>query len=157
MNVRRLDFITGIEASVQPDAGTPTDPNDLITLSYFSSHLVTQRVTGSWGTPYSAVAGTSLAHGLLAIEDSCVMFLKSNGGAVDMSVNPQIAAGTKNGQKLQLIFTSATDTVLLEDGNGLKLLNGKRRSTLGTALEFTWDADSSLWIETFWNNVGDIA
>jgi hypothetical protein len=34
MKTRAYEFVTGIEASTQPDAGTPTDPNDLVTLGY---------------------------------------------------------------------------------------------------------------------------
>lgn len=31
---RLYEFIVGVETSAQPDAGTPTNPNDLVTLSF---------------------------------------------------------------------------------------------------------------------------
>ena len=34
MKVREYEFIVGIETSTQPDAGTPSDPNDIVTKSY---------------------------------------------------------------------------------------------------------------------------
>lgn len=34
MKNRIYEFVTGIETSVQPDSGTPTDPNDIVTKSY---------------------------------------------------------------------------------------------------------------------------
>lgn len=158
MNPRIIEFITGIETSVQPDAGTPTDNNDVITLSYVTASMsLKRRVTSSFASPYSAVAGTSIAHGLLATEDSCLMFLKGSSGAVDMSANPQIAVGTRNGQVLELIFTSDTDTVLLENGNGLAMPQGSIRSKAGTIMRFHWDNGSSLWRNSYWNNIGDIS
>lgn len=36
LNVRAYEFVTGVETSTLPDAGTPTDPNDLVTLSYLT-------------------------------------------------------------------------------------------------------------------------
>lgn len=34
MKNRIYEFVTGIETSVQPDSGTPADPNDIVTKSY---------------------------------------------------------------------------------------------------------------------------
>lgn len=36
-NVRVYDFTTGIETGTQPDAGTPTLANDLVTLSFIGT------------------------------------------------------------------------------------------------------------------------
>lgn len=145
------------ETVALPDPGTPTNPYDLITLGYLETNYAkARRVTSSWSSPYSAVAGTSIAHGLLSTETDCVMYLKSNGGVVDMTAVPQIAAGTRDGQLLKLIFTNDTDRVLLQDGNGLYMPQGDRRSLAGTILDFTWSADQSKWFESFWNNVGDL-
>lgn len=158
MESRLYRLNVAFETSALPDPGAPTDPFDLITLGYLTGTFAQrQRVTNTFAAPYSAVAATPIAHGLLAAEDACVMYLKSNTGAVDMSATPQIAAGTTNGQVLRLIFTSDTDTVYLEDGAGLALLNGNRRSVAGTIIEFIWDSTSAVWRESFWNNVGGIA
>lgn len=37
MKNRVYEFVTGIETSVQPDSGTPSDPNDVVTKSYVDS------------------------------------------------------------------------------------------------------------------------
>lgn len=157
MESRLYRMNVAFETAALPDPGTPTNSYDLITLGYLdTNYSKKQRVTNTWSSPYSAVAGTSLAHGLTNKEDLCVMYLKGSSGAVDMSANPQIAAGTRDGQRLKLIFTSDTDTVLLEDGNGLAMPNGNVRSLAGTILEFIWDNDQSKWRNSFWNNVGGI-
>lgn len=150
-------FVVGVEQAAQPDPGTPSDPADVVPFSYLTANYSKEkRVTSTWASPYSAVAGTSIAHGLQSDEDECLMYLKGNSGAVDMSADPQIAAGTKDGQRLQLIFTSDTDTVFLEDGTGLAMPNGNVRSAAGTILEFLWDNGQSTWRNSFWNNVGGI-
>jgi hypothetical protein len=41
MNSRLYAVNAGVETSTQPDAGTPTDPADLVTLDYLESNVVT--------------------------------------------------------------------------------------------------------------------
>lgn len=150
-------FMVGVEQSTQPDPGTPSADADVVPYSWLiANYGKARRVTNTWGSPYSAQAGTSIAHGLQSTETDCLMYLKGNSGAVNMTADPQIAAGTRDGQRLVLIFTSDTDTVLLEDGTGLAMPNGNVRSASGTVLEFSWDSGQSLWRNTFWNNVGGI-
>lgn len=157
MESRLYRMNVAFETAALPDPGTPTNSYDLITKGYLdASYSKKRRVTNTWSSPYSAVAGTSIAHGLLSSEDECVMYLKSNGGPVDMSANPQIAAGTRDGQTLILIFVDSTDTVYLEDGNGLSMPQGPIRSTIRTITSFTWDADQSLWRNSYWNNIGSL-
>lgn len=157
MESRLFRMNVAFETSVLPDPGVPTNPSDLITLGFLSTFFAQRRrITNSWAIPYSALAATSIATGILAAEDDCIMYLKSNGGPVDMSASPQIAAGTRDGQGLLLIFTSNADTVFLEDGTGLDMPNGNVRSKLGTRLAFVWDNGQSVWRNTFWNNVGGI-
>lgn len=157
MQSRIYVFMAGVEQAAQPDAGTPSDSSDIIPYGWLIANFASRRkVTNTFGSPYSAQAGTSIAHGMTAQHDACLMYLKSNSGAVDMSANPQIAAGTADGQELELQFTSDTDTVLLEDGNGLAMPNGNVRSLQGTVLRFNWDNGSSLWRCTYWNNVGSL-
>jgi hypothetical protein len=157
MESRLYRMNVAFTTSALPDPGSPTNSYDLITLSYVAATFASRRkITNTFASPYSALAGTSIAHGMTSAYDDCIMYLKGSSGAVDMSANPQIAAGTHDGQRLVLVFTSDTDTVLLEDGNGLDLPAGSRRSALGTRLEFVWDNGQSKWRETFWNNVGGI-
>ena len=154
---RIYEFMVGVEQGSQPDPGTPANPSDVVPFDYLDDNYTkARRVTNTWDSPYSAQAGTSIAHGLLAKEGDCLMYLKGNSGAVDMSADPQIAAGTRDGQYLRLIFTSDTDTVLLEDGTGLAMPNGNIRSASGCVLDFFWDAGESLWRNSFWNNVGSL-
>lgn len=156
MQSRQYTFIAGINQSAQPDPGTPTLNPDLITLEFFNDNAMRkQKITGAWDNPYLAVAATPIAHGMTQ-EEFCVMYIKGTAGAVNMSANPQIAAGTIEGQVLKLIFTHATDTVLLQDSDGLAMPNGDIRSLEGTILEFVWDEVSQLWRNSFWNNVGTL-
>ena len=157
MESRLYRLNVAFETAALPDPGTPTNSYDLITLGYLDTNYAKKRrITSSWASPYSCVAGTSIAHGLLSTEDSCLMYLKGSSGAVDMSANPQIAAGTRDGQELHLIFTNDTDTVLLENGNGLHMPQGPIRSALGCHIKYHWDAAQSLWRNSFWNNIGAI-
>lgn len=158
MNPRTLEFIVGIETSPQPDPGTPSQPGDIVSLQYLEANYgKAKRVTGSPTSPYLCVAGTSIAHGLLAAEGECVMFLQGQPATTtDMSANPQIAVGTKDGQRLTLIFCSDSARVKLEDGTGLYMKNGDLVSKDGTVSEFIWSSDQSRWEQAFWNNVGDM-
>lgn len=40
MKNRIYSFVTGIETAVQPDSGTPTDPNDVVTKSYVDAAVI---------------------------------------------------------------------------------------------------------------------
>ena len=97
-------------------------------------------VTGSYASPTSVTTSgiTALAG---SDEDN---YIASNSGRVDVTTNPQISAGTVDGQTLRLIGTSDTNYILLEDGNGLAL-NGSWESYAGTSLILRWDNGTSLW------------
>jgi len=145
MKQRMYEFTTGINTSTQPDAGTPTLANDLITKGYADSAFVQQpAVTGSVGTPQNIVAGTGIAFAGAADEFLHIWFVQGSGGPVDVSANPQIAVGTVIGQRLTLVGVNDTNTVLLEDGTGLKL-NGECFLRNGSILELLWNG--SLWVE----------
>jgi hypothetical protein len=73
-------------------------------------------------------------------------FIEGSGGAIDVSSNPQIAAGTSIGQTLELIGCSDTNTVLLEDGTGLKL-NGAWLAELDSVIGLRWDGAN--WCERY--------
>lgn len=157
MQSRLYTFIVGVEQSAQPDPGTPSASADVVPFSWLTSNYSKDRkITNTHASPYSAVAATSIAHGMGSDEQDCLMYLKGDSGAVDMSANPQIAAGTRDGQFLHLVFTSDTDTVLLENGNGLHMPQGPIRSKAGTHITFHWDNGSSLWRQSYWNGIGDL-
>ena len=73
-------------------------------------------------------------------------FLVSNGGAIVVGSSPQIAAGTLVGQKLSMEFCSDTDTIELNDGNGLDLA-AKFISENKRKLELEWNG--SVWSENW--------
>jgi len=73
-----------------------------------------------------------------------LIFVKGSGGPVTVIANPQIAAGTVIGQKLDIIFKDSTDTVTLQDGTGLDL-NGTIVGDANSALSLIWDGTN--WVE----------
>lgn len=99
-------------------------------------------VTGTRASPTSitAVGGITPTSGI-ALE---TIFIQGSGGAVDVTANPQIAAGTVVGQILRLIGRSDTNTVLLENGTGLSL-NGNITMGDDDMINFFWDGTS--WSE----------
>jgi hypothetical protein len=99
-------------------------------------------VTGSAGSPtlITAAGGISFT-GSYYINYA---FIAGNGGAIDITANPQIAAGSLVGQHLQIISKDATNTVKLEDGTGLAL-NGAWIGGLNSVINLTWDG--ATWIE----------
>ncbi len=98
-------------------------------------------VYGSPGSPISV--GTS---GITASSDQRQLyFVNSSGGAVTVTANPQITAGTIIGQELEIIGTSDTNYPIFNDGNGLSL-NGVVELKSYSAIRFIWD--SSVWVET---------
>lgn len=75
-------------------------------------------IGGSTGSPISV---TSSGISFSGTSYSNMKFIASSGGAVNVTNNPQITAGTNVGQELEIIGTSSTNTVQLNDGNGLDL------------------------------------
>lgn len=73
-------------------------------------------------------------------------YVASSSGEVNVTANPQVSAGTLDGQTLRLIGTSDTAYIVLEDGTGLSL-NGEWLSYSGSTLTLRWDSSSALWRE----------
>jgi hypothetical protein len=149
--VRLYEFTTGAETSTQPDPGTPAASYDLITLGYLQSEYIAKAtLTGSYSSPSAIVAGTGVAFtggGRLQ-----VWFIQGSGGAVDISANPQIAAGTEVGQILVLIGTSDTNTVKLEHGTGIQQ-NGECFLGAGSSIGYIWTGATGTWVELFRNSI----
>jgi hypothetical protein len=104
------------------------------------------RIYGTRGAPSALLAGTALAPTAGVIEQT--HFIQGSGGAVDVSANPQIAAGTVVGQKLRLIACSNTNTVKYENGTGL-ILNGDYTMISSSLLALIWDGTN--WVEEYRN------
>ena len=99
-------------------------------------------VTGSEGSPsaITAVGGITVS----ATSGDEVIFIEGSGGAVNVSANPQISSGAFDGQLLTLIGRSDTNTVTLENGDGLSL-NGTIEIFLNSVIELIWSG--SAWLE----------
>lgn len=76
-------------------------------------------VSGTLGAPISVTASGGVTFS--GINPSNYKFLKSNGGSVNISASPQIAIGSVVGQEIVMYFTSDTDILTFEDGDGLDL------------------------------------
>ncbi len=80
-------------------------------------------MTGSEGTPENIDAGTGISISTSAADE--LIFVQGNGGAVDISANPQIGAGGFVGQILYLWGKSDTNTVKIDTGTGVDLLDSE--------------------------------
>lgn len=96
-------------------------------------------VTGSQASPTSITAAGGVSFS--GTNYFNYNFIVGSPGAVTVTANPQVAAGTNVGQQLVLIGTSATNTVTLADGTGL-LLNGSWVGSSNSALTLVWDGSN---------------
>ena len=123
---RTANFFDGQQSATAPDLGT-----------------LNRTVTGSQGAPILITAGGGITPLLVPVE---MIFVAGDSGPIDITVNPQIAAGNTVGQELNIYGTSDVDTVLLEDGNGLSL-NG--------AISLDSETNITLiWTGTVWKQSG---
>lgn len=78
-----------------------------------------------------------------------IWYVKSNGGAVTVTANPQIAAGSFDGQELKVVQMDATNTLQFSNGNGLALSGGSALilDQVRKMAVFHWDVIGSLWVE----------
>lgn len=151
---RAYDIDVNVTATAQPDAGTPSTANDLVTLGFLSTLLKILGAPSTRAAPTSITAGGGIAFASTTGKQFYLWFVKSNSGNVDISATPQIAVGGNVGDILILVGCSDTDTLLLEDGTGLEMKNGSRRLKNGSIIAFLWDGTN--WCEMYWNNVGDL-
>lgn len=107
--------------------------------------LTTPTVTGSRASPSLLTAGGGIA--FTGTNYFNMWFVAGNAGAVDISANPQIAAGTNAGQRLMLVGRHDTNTIRLEDGTGLKLKGGSAEVYLfaDSTAEFVFDGTN--WVQ----------
>lgn len=98
-------------------------------------------IVGSRASPTAIVAAAGISYSAATATDN---YIQGSGGAVTVSANPQIAAGTVDGQRLVLIGRSATNTVTIADGTGLSL-NGSWVGGLDSMIALRWDGTN--WVE----------
>lgn len=101
-----------------------------------------KEVVGSRASPVNVTDVGGIAAPLTTGDHLC--FVQGSSGAVDISANPQIGAGTRVGQVMNIRGRNAINTILLEHGNGL-VLNGACLLALDTNLEVEWDGTN--WVE----------
>lgn len=110
--------------------------NDILTLGGTLSKIV---VVPSSDTSITAGGGITVTNVIQRVVGS--------GGAVDITANPQIAAGS-DGQLVIIQGTNDTNTVKLDDGTGLALCGGVSM-TLGNNdnISMMYDSGASEWLE----------
>lgn len=74
-------------------------------------------------------------------------YVASSGGVAPLAHNPQIAPGSQVGQKLILVGTSDANSIVVNDGTGVKL-NGPS-ITLNASQKIQLDWDGTQWNEDF--------
>jgi hypothetical protein len=98
------------------------------------------------------VTNITAANGVNSIID-IHMLIQGDGLAINILANPQIVAGSKDKQILNLEGYSDTYTVLIEDGNGVQLREGKSITLKkGTVIGFVYNSNTGLWVETSRSN-----
>lgn len=101
--LRAYDYIVGVEASAQPDAGAPVLPNDLITLSYLGAYSERTKLVGTYAAPIEIAAAAAIDPLIEVSKDVYVMFVTGDGGPQEMSANPPIVAPGRAGIELTLV------------------------------------------------------
>lgn len=92
-------------------------------------------VTGSRASPISITAAGGITS---SASQRALLFVQGSGGAVTVTANPQISAGTTVGQELYLVGRSDTNILTLSDGTGLSL-NGQMDLAADSVLKLFWD------------------
>lgn len=93
----------------------------------------------------TVVAGTGITQAMLSD-----LMIFTTASAIDITANPQIAAGYIPGQKITIIGSSDTNTLTLDNGNGLILPGGQWVGGLGKSITLVYLMN--YWIELGRNN-----
>jgi hypothetical protein len=139
MAVREYKFDTGPETPTLPTATTPSASTDIMTKAYADSQYGAT-VTGTRASPTSVTAA-GFTPGTAYRQRA---FVQGSGGAVTITANPRIAAGSIVGQVLTLVGCSDTNTLTIAHGNGL-VMNGPIELKADSKLHLSWDGTN--WTE----------
>lgn len=150
MATRPYGFINGPETATLPTATIPSAPSDVLTLGYAQSNFG-MKTQGNYGSGVSITAGGGITPSTSPSPYEETIFVKGSTTPVDITVDPQIAAGTIVGQRIRVIGTDATNTVKLENGTGLILFG---TCTLGLYSNIVFEWIGAAWLEISRN--GDV-
>lgn len=149
MQVRIYEFITGIETATQPDAGTPSANNDLVTKSYADGLAASSSAFDVTGTHASPIAISNAgAISFTAGKQRSKKYVQGNAGAVTAG---SIQVGTVEGQELMLVGCSDTNTVTIDSPTNA-ITNGTLVLADNEVAVFNWDNGQGKWIEISRNN-----
>lgn len=104
------------------------------------------------GTSSAPVVTTAVGGVTVGGNDYEVQYVVSDGGAIVISANPQIQAGTLDGERLTLIGTSDTNTIELNNGTGIRT-NGACVLKNNSVITFVWDDTAGVWDEESRNDI----
>jgi hypothetical protein len=100
-------------------------------------------VTGSRASPSNITAAGGIA--FTGPDSRQLWFVQGDSADIDVTANPQIAAGSTVGQELVLVGRNDTQSLKLEDGTGLSL-RGEIYLIADSVLSLFWDGTN--WVET---------
>lgn len=138
--VTSLNTFTGAVNIVAGTGITVTPLANNITIAATAVSPLTVVATRGAPTLITAVGGIAFTSTTVLTKN----YIAGNGGPVIVTANPQIAAGTVDGQELTLQSRDATNTVEIQDGTGL-VLNGPWIGGLDSSITLTWDTVN--WVE----------
>lgn len=100
------------------------------------------QVQGTRGAPIAITAAGGITATQYQVE---TVYVQGDSGAIDITANPQISVGNNDGDELILIGTNNTNTLQLDDGDGLSL-NGTMLLVNNSVIRLQWDG--TIWLET---------
>lgn len=139
--VKTLKFYEGLsvlppDQTLPVNVGIGVNPTHAVVMGQVNDLIQAKalKVVGSDVAPISIISVDGIPFSGIALDN--LIFAKSNGGAITVSANPQIAAGSFVGQKLRIVFKHAVDTVTLTSSNGVLLIDDA---------DYTSDLDRTLY------------
>lgn len=133
-------FLNSISTSGVPSSAQPAFTD----ISGTNSVAQVNTVSGTGAAPGSiTAAGGITAAAAIPFQ---TQFIQGSAGAVTITANPQVSAGTVVGQIMYLIGGSDTNTVTFSDGTGVSL-NGSATLYNHSALALVWDG--TVWTELY--------